>query len=370
MLANRIKRVTVRNYRSLGDVTVELDDLTVLVGPNGSGKSNFVDALRFVSQALQQGLALALNARGGIPRVRRHSPEGDIHDVSIKIEAELNGEDGLYEFVLSSTLRSQYNEYWLKSETCSLGQHGYEIQNGVLVKSTIGQGIPIQEKNLTLPLLGDVPESAPLYAFLTQMRFYSIFPDSLRAPQHPGSSYPLDEAGGNLATMLSRIAENPWRDDFYRSLARIVPGISPDNPFTVPQVGSYLVIDIRHEDGSLFDLALESDGTLRVLGLLAAVYQAPALPLVGIEEPELFVHPHALAVLNDVLDETAHRSQVILTTHSPDLISRFPAASLRVVEQAQGVTNIGRVRPDQVDIINEQLFKGGDLLRIGGLARE
>lgn len=372
MLANRIRRVTVRNYRSLGDVTVDLDKLTVLVGPNGSGKSSFLDVLRFVRESLQLGLDAALLAhdRGGIGSVRRYSSKGRPYDVFISLDLELNGQAGLFEFTLGSVKR---NEFIVKSERCYVGEDGYEIKDGKLVQSNISQAIVIQERNLTLPLVGNLKEIAPLYDFLTGMGFYSIFPNNLRPPQRPGSSSLLDENGENLASVLRnfiREESNPWQQALYESLALIVPGISPEAPISVRQTGSYLVVRIKYIDGSVFDLALESDGTLRVLGLLTAIFQKLPLPLVGIEEPELYIHPTALAVLNDVFQEAAHRSQIILTTHSPDLISLLGAEPLRLVERVEGMTQINRVTQGMIQVVNESIFKAGDLLRIGGLERE
>ncbi len=90
----------------------------------------------------------------------------------------------------------------------------------------------------------------------------------------------------------------------------------------------------------------------------------------AIEEPELMIHPGALDALSDIIIEASHRSQVILTTHSPDMISRFPPESLRIVELEDGETKVGPVREDRLKALNDQLFSSGDLLRIGGLARD
>lgn len=82
------------------------------------------------------------------------------------------------------------------------------------------------------------------------------------------------------------------------------------------------------------------------------------------------IHPGAMGILSDIIFEASHHSQIILTTHSPDLISRFKADTLRIVELVDGSTKIGPLREDQRQIIEDQLFGGGDLLRLGGLARE
>jgi predicted ATPase len=371
MLTNRIERLVVRNYRSLGDVDVTLNDLTVLVGPNGSGKSNFLDVLRFVSDALRRGLDAALisHERGGIGRIRRYSAKGRPYDVSIAISMTLGGLAGHYSFTLASERK---NEYAVKHEECSLGFHRYLIDDEKLKGSTLPQGIVAQERNLTLPLVGNLSEFAPVYDFLTRIGFYSIFPNNLRPPQSPGNPYPLDEHGENLATVLREFVRNKdelWKKELYRGLSAVVPGIDEKNPIAVLQVGSYLVVRIKWEQVGVFDLALESDGTLRVLGILTALYQQPSLSFIGIEEPELMLHPQAMGILCDVLLEASIRSQVILTTHSPDLMNRFSADDLRLVERTDGTTTIGPISEGDRQAINDQLFGGGDLLRIGGLRR-
>ena len=374
MLSRKIKSIKVRNYRSLGDVNVDLSDLTVLVGANGTGKSNFLDVFRFVGDALTRGLDAALLAhdRGGIGRLRRYSSKGRPYDVEIDISLEIDGEEGHYGFVLGSKKR---NEYEVKREECSLGNDAYSIQNGKVIEANIAETIATQERNLTLPLLGNLPQFSPLYDFLTQMGFYSIFPNDLRPPQQPGSSYPLETSGKNLASVLREITrdEDTTPQDLIKGLQSVIPSIDKGDdpiPIEVKQVGSYLVVRLRHEnDAGIFDLALESDGTLRVLGLLTALYQTPFLPFIGLEEPELMVHPGAMADLCDIIEEAASRTQIILTTHSPDLISRFNVDSLRIVELVDGATEIGPVSEADREAINRQLFSGGDLLRIGGLAR-
>ncbi len=119
-------------------------------------------------------------------------------------------------------------------------------------------------------------------------------------------------------------------------------------------------------------MSQESDGTVRLLGLLVALYQQRSLPLIGIEEPELTVHPGALAVLADLLNEAARRSQVIVTTHSPDFIdcvTNYKAVeSLRIVELVKGVTTVWQVPDTQVKAVRENLFSPGELHRMGELA--
>ena len=82
------------------------------------------------------------------------------------------------------------------------------------------------------------------------------------------------------------------------------------------------------------------------------------------------VHPGALPVLADELVEAVERTQVLVTTHSPDLVARMPLESLRVVEMTAGGTKVGPVSEHQADAINDKLFSAGDMIRIQGLRRE
>ena len=92
-----------------------------------------------------------------------------------------------------------------------------------------------------------------------------------------------------------------------------------------------------------------------------------ACPLVGIEEPELTVHPGALMVLADLLREASRRSQILVTTHSPDLIDRLPVENLRVVNSDRGVTTVGPVSETQTEAVKQSLFSPGELHRMEGL---
>lgn len=381
-----ITRVQVKNFRSLADVDVTLGPLTVLVGRNGAGKSNFVDVIRFVSDAMRFGLDAAITKRKGMTVIRRVVPTEAI-DVEISLTVETEQLHGEYAFVIGG---EQQGEYRVKRETCQLKESAessvvveFETVEGKWHKPPSSEGFwngfIIDPKALVLPTVSAFSSSflSVLHHFLTHTRCYTIFPSALREPQKPLSEYPLMEHGENLASVLRQLREKgEWFPDILAALGQVVDDVSD---IDVREVGSFLVTVLKHEEqgGSpaWFDLAMESDGTLRVLGLLVALYQSP-LPyrspvpwLIAIEEPELFVHPGALGMLSEVLREATQRSQVLITTQSPDLISYFGADELRVVEKQKGVTNIGPVDDRQRKILNEQLFSAGDLLRIEGLRR-
>lgn len=155
------------------------------------------------------------------------------------------------------------------------------------------------------------------------------------------------------------------------SLSLLVPGVTD---LDVASVGGYLVVRLKHQsgrDGTWIDLSQESDGTIRLLGLLVALYQRDSLSLMGIEEPELTVHPGATAPLADLLNEASQRYQVIVTTHSPDLIDCLVdyriTESLRIVELVDGVTVVRGVADSQREAVQRHLFSPGELHCMGEL---
>ena len=185
-------------------------------------------------------------------------------------------------------------------------------------------------------------------------------------------SNPLLDDGSNLASAIQAMER---RDDSFMaelrsSLNFVVPEIR--NVRVIP-AGSYLVVEVAHHDvldgetTRWFDLSSESDGTLRLLGLLVAFFQQPAPTLFAVEEPEMNVHPGAMAVLVDTMTEATGRGQVLVTTHSPDLIDMVPIDCVRAVSTEGGSTKVGKVAQHQLKSIVDRLFSAGELHSTEGL---
>jgi predicted ATPase len=120
-----------------------------------------------------------------------------------------------------------------------------------------------------------------------------------------------------------------------------------------------------------------SDGTLRALGVLVAIFQNLKLAnvspnLIGLEEPEMALHPGASAVLLAALREASARSQIIVTSHSPDLLDNedIDPDSLFAVDNTDGVTRIGGIDESGRQMLRERLFTPGELLRQNQIAAD
>jgi predicted ATPase len=374
-----LRRVYVRNYKSIAEAEVTLERFTVFIGPNGSGKSNFVDALRFMRDAIVSGLDTAISHRRGIRAIRRWSPRRPV-DVTIKLEFLFpDGTQTIYGFELGS---EKGGEYRIKAEFCQTIQSngtedGFEVREGNIVRFPKVLELPTPPEPqpvrfLLFPFLGTaVAQKA--WNFLRSIGFYHPLPNAIRTSAYMPVIVPppLLEHGENLPFVL-RTLQQHHPDTFqqiYEYLRLLVPGLKSLAP---SKSGDMLEVKHGDENETFAELEFwqESDGTLRLLALLTAMYQQPPLYMLVIEEPELTVHPEALAVLVDLLIERSAYQQVLITTHSPDLLNCLPAETLRIVELEGGTTKIGPLSEEQKAVVEAKYFKMGDLLRLEGLRRE
>ena len=391
----RLTRIWARNFKSIRDLDLELGSLTVLVGPNASGKSNVLDVLRFIKDSLDRNLDSAVTSRHGIEAVSRTNPQGGVSNVEIGFEIGYGDFFMRYGFVLGN----REGVYRVANETATVTpvENGskpieFELRDGHVVKPEIFDDEEFDDSQLVLPFLthalfrtrarstksryrsryATVRKVDETIKFVKRMQFYRLFPDAMREPRRLMNPQILVEDGQNLASVLREMVklDSPYLGEIKTNLGHVVPGL---NDLLVDESGGYLLVKLRHRNCDLgdpeswFDLSQESDGTVRLLALLTAFYQDVPNSLIGVEEPELTVHPGALAVLADVMVEASNRSQVVATTHSPDLIDRLPIESLRAVEMRDGCTEVGSVSETQSKAVMNGLFTSGELHSMEGL---
>ncbi|MGY0196660.1 AAA family ATPase [Leptothrix sp. BB-4] len=373
-----LTRVVLRNYRSIGQCDVRLGALTYLVGANGSGKSNFIDAMHLVRDALTGSLEVALNERGGWAEVRRHS-RGHPRHFGIRLEFTLrDGRLGHYAFNIGALADGGFE---VASEECSIGGKGngphFKVERGRMVASSEGVFPALTPDRLALVTASGFQAFRPAFDALVGMGFYNLNPKVMRELQKPQDGRLLKPVGENIASVIAHLQRHAPASLEYieQYLQMVVPAIEGVERKSMGPLETLefkqRIAGSEHPWG--FSAQAMSDGTLRALGVLTALFQGNpdhAPSLVGIEEPETALHPAASRALRDALQRASLRTQVIVTSHSPDLLDDpdLPAESIRAVLSQDGETRIGGIDEGSRKTMREHLFTAGELLRLGQLS--
>jgi predicted ATPase len=336
-------------------------------------------------------LQTAVSNRNGINALLYWGHDGPNYGkIEIGYQLESDNFSGTYAFtIMVESTPEKRGSYRIYREACQLhlpGQNGnnptgYEMVDGKWLTKPTGTKPAIQTNALILPLLGGISAYKPLYEWLTRMSFYQVGFPKVSGPQKQTTDQPLTESGENLASVLDALRSTPHKRKVDSALRAAIPDVTE---YSVPlprsllrsesyESDDYLLVYLKHllsDDGQQYvnrELSQESDGTKRILGLLAAMYQQPSRSLIGIEEPELNIHIGALPVLWEEFEDISQHSQIILTTHSPDLLNMCKAEQLRIVDKLYGATRIAMIEESQKRIIQKRLAAPGQLLQAEGL---
>jgi predicted ATPase len=379
-----LRRVRITNYRSIADCDVTLGPLTLLVGPNGSGKSNFLEALRFVADAVATTPYQAVESHGGFGEILRRVPE-PTSSLSVTLDVTVpwgptpeQWAKGSYGFEIARNPRRGERPVEVVWEECELrwkdSIERFRVERGEVVDDSGGRGrTTIAPDRLFLSPASARPNFAPLFGLLQGMWFYNLDATALRQPQPEAEGAVLGRHGEHLPDVLGELAaDHPAvKQRFDEYLAAVVPGVeSLDRQFA----STYVAVEMRQRTGQdgvavTFGPDAMSDGTIRAAGILAALFQPWVLSgrvsLVGIEEPELALHPAATGVLFDALTEASEQVQVIASSQSADLLDRddIDPAVVRAVGNEDGRTVIGELDDASQVILQEKRFTLGELMR-------
>jgi len=371
-----LTRILLQNYKSIARCDITLGPLTFFVGPNGSGKSNLLDALRFTTEALRTSLDHAMRDRGGINEVRRKS-SGHPNHFGIRLHFQLlDGRDGHYSYRIAARSSGgfvvQQEECFINSAD-ALGETTYfRLRNGEVESNLASMPAPVGDR-LYLVAVSGLRDFRPVYDALSRMGFYNLNPDSMKDVQSPDAGDVLTRDGSNLSSVVGRVRRDaPERmTDIEERLETIVSGV---RGVGVKVIGPKETLEFRQvvagrTDPWRFLAANMSDGTLRALGILVALFQtsnsAPGIPLVGIEEPETALHPGASGTILSALRDASLLAQVLVTSHSPDLLDdpSVDDEMIRAVIAEKAETVIGPVDVATRGALRDHLFTAGELLR-------
>jgi predicted ATPase len=384
---------------------VELDNIqpiTILVGCNGTGKSNVVDVLRFLRDAVKQGIDHAVSIRGGIELIRQYSP-GEPYQISIElcfVDDKFPNTFFRYQLVLKSLEEGNFRVEREEVEWC-----GRNILFGQRVKATAvcferkaDGSLKVDGKTVQLLSMPSIPpdtlalgrdflvksgeETLPVFVggvffneFIKNIQFSSVYPNILRLPTPPDTDPVLKENGANWSSILRSLRNTTDGKQVLEQIIEMMQVVMPQlEDITTQAVGGFIhpFFKVKEENGDIHSFVSSqiSDGTLRILGILLALYQTPHPSLMVIEEPEQTINPAQLALLVDAFRESSERTQLLITSHSPQLVDFFDPEDIRVVTMQAGNTCVAPIRANQQKAVKEYLFSLGQFMSAEGLLPE
>jgi predicted ATPase len=364
--------LTTRNFRSLRRVSVVLRPLNVLVGPNESGKSNFLDVIQFLGDSVRDDLEPTLNRRGGYDRVRYRGEQPVDGPVIIEVKAAVTTNSSLSapdEYSLSFWTQKfgtvHPRDYLLRWEEFTFkrtrgrgrritirGNKAEFFDTTIETKRSTGE-LPLRRDSLGLSTLRRLPadeggsEVARVADLFSTFRVLDIDVSAAREPSRI-SKEPLASDASNLASFLIRLHDDEERfEDLQDDARHMIPGLKR---IAFEQIGgSSEAVAIKLAERGLHDLTDLADasyGTIRVLALLAALYDPSPPLLTCIEEVDHGLHPYIFDRLVERLREASKRTQLLIATHSPALVNRLSPEELIVVERERtGATRIPAITP-------------------------
>jgi predicted ATPase len=382
-----VTHIVLKNWRNFRAIDVNLGNRVFLVGPNASGKSNFLDVFKFLHDIAKPGggLQKAISDRGGISKIRCLAARED-PDIEIEVHlAEVAEQKPLYTYAIGIKQQARgrhlpylgFEKVWKETEIILDRPSGTDKKDSLLLTHTHLEQINANKK------------FREIERFFETISYSHLVPQLLRNPtafRGPGAEG--DPFGRNF---LETVAKTPERTRISR-LRKIEAALK----IAVPQL--FNLTETRDEAGIPHLEATYqhwrakgakqredqfSDGTLRLLGLLWSLLENDSLLL--LEEPELSLNSAIVGKLPSLFYrlQTQKKRQVILSTHSVDLLTDAgiggeevllltPSSQGTKVEIASSIQDIRllmeggmsvgdavlpRTNPQNIDLIQMELFK-------------
>jgi predicted ATPase len=374
-IAASLTHLAVAGYRSLQQLTLPLGGLSLVCGANGSGKSNLYRSLGLIAAAARGGLIGALAAEGGLPAVIWAGPErissvmgrggqraqgSSLRREGARLRLGVSGSTLSYAIELGYRADDQTSAFVLDPEIKRewIWAGGPFHPRSLLVQRT---GAVVERRgdgNRSAPIALEVspheslfsavsdpleaPEVFQLRRTILSWRFYDSFRTDRQAPARLGRiatrTPSLAEDGGDLAAAVQTILEIGDGDGFQAAVADAFPGCHLTVDTTTPLFCLHL-----HQPGLLrpLDATELSDGTLRYLLLMAALFSPRLPPLLVLNEPENSLHPELLPPLARLIAATAERTQIWVVAHAEHLIAALanaPGCMVLRLERELGAT--------------------------------
>jgi predicted ATPase len=357
-----VQSLKVSGFMSFKDVTWKPDRLNVLIGPNGSGKSNLLRALELIRASAAGNLRDFVLSKGGLPRLLWG-------EAAQQIEFEIGTGSPSCVYPLRLVPVPQSASFRIALEMLQF-KKGSRPQPQVFVRHDErlvvleGESPPVSyggndlsSTETALSMVTALWSHPPAYQFQQQLRAWAIYHDLRVDEQAPirRSAVAREETrisydGQNLIPALETLYEGDFKDAIDSGMSAAFPDDYRELFFRQTEPDR-VQLYVRRKHGTREDSAADlSDGTLRFLLLLTILATPDPPPLIAIDEPEAGLHPSMLPIIAEFAAQAATRTQVILSTHSPQMLDAFgdtlPAAT--IFDWAGDHTELKTVRGDEL----------------------
>lgn len=361
--------ILLRNFKAFKAINLaQLPPYSVFVGANGTGKSTLFDVFGFLRDCLRENVRAAVQKRGGFKELATRGSDNPAIEIRLRIRMSLPriGERTVTYAVQIAEKSGRIvvaNEI-LKYKRLTHGQP-FEFMNfsdgagGAIVnEADIGDEVPPKRESqrldepdiLAIKGLGQFQrfEAASAIRTLIERWHVSDFHvQAARPSQEAGYAEHLSAQGENLPLVAQYMFER-HPEAFNQVLTRMaerVPGVTKVEAIRTEDAR----IVLRFQDRAFVDpfaARSVSDGTIKMFAYLLLLNDPEPHPLLCIEEPENQLYPALLAELGEEFQEYASRGQVMVTTHSPDLLNATPLESIFLLRKQRGITSILRASDD------------------------
>ena len=346
----KLAKLQASHYRSLRDEVIELDGLNLFIGANASGKSTVLDALRFLHEGVQtRDFRNPVYTRGGIINLCWKGESAHYAEIIVHIKGD--DDDSSYEWSIR-LVRDGY-EFHLEESVNRIRPQEPPVQlldarkgEGWWWSGERGEQVALKQAGTMCALAAAAADASfparHVADFIERWGFFDPNPFLLRRDWTGLDSGRFDPYGRNLGETL-------------HTLERSSPGVFHSIVDATKDVlGLPSAIETREADDRFYFVQHEpglqytvhqmgvSSGTLRILALMTALHAEPSANLIGIEEPENYVHPTALESFTEFIRSTSDRVQFMVTTHSPLLLDYLgdPSAVRIVQRNHEGATKV------------------------------
>lgn len=348
-VSSAIDSVTVKGFKSIASLKVDLRPINVLIGANGSGKSNFVGVFSFLHEIREGRLQEYVRKAGGAEQLLYFGSK-----TTQQVEIELLFADNRNRYTLCLRPTDDDNLYVALEAGYTMGGDGWESivfdhppHSRVKREAAIGNPHPYAEE------FGE-----EIRRLLGQWRIYHLHDTSSSSPVRKTAllddNRVLRPDGSNLPAFLYLLQEK--YPESYRLIRGIVQRVAPffDDFFLRPDPLNEETIRLswKHKNSDqYFGASALSDGSLRFIVLATLLLQSDGfLPsVIVVDEPELGLHPYAISLLSSLVKQASVKTQVILSTQSSLLLDHFEPEDVLVAQRSGGATQLTRLDSSQLE---------------------